>query len=341
MKIYYLLSNYISHHRAGEAYKACLKLAGHTLAENPEDADLAVIHDHPLTYEPVRRTVPGLSRIPCVGYAVWETTVLPQAYIDGLRHVDAIWTCSEFSLAAFRPHARKVDLLPHVVERPRPSQNDIAWAVNRLGMRSKRREERDVFYFYTITDTVNPRKNIETLLLAFRAAFPENGASVRLVVKQYRYPQPLDDIPGVINVPEDLSDGQIAALHALCDCCVSAHHAEAWGLPLSEALSFGNPVIATGWSGNMQFMTPRNSFPVPYSLVPVSERMCRSLPLFTPDMIWAEIDKAELAHIMRAVWANPVSTEWRVNAAESMRAFSPRGVSEILCALLAEFYPEI
>ncbi len=338
MNILYLLSSYISHRRAGEAYAACLKRAGHALVDDPARADIAVFHDHPPAYADARRAIPELSRIPCVGYAVWETERLPQAYIEGLRHVDAVWTCSDFSLAAFAPHHPRAAVLPHVVERPRPSQADLAWVMNRLNMRPGPREQRGMFYFYTITDTVNPRKNIETLLSAWRAAFPNEGTPVRLVVKQYRSPQALDQIPGIINLPEELSDGQIAALHALCDAYVSAHHAEAWGLPLSEALSFGNPVIATGWSGNMQFMTARNSFPVPYTLVPVSERMCRSLAFFTSDMTWAEIDAPELVRLMRLVWAKPVTAAWRADAAASMGAFSSQAVSGRLQALLAALW---
>ncbi len=334
MNVYYHLSDYISHRRAGQAYIACLRAAGHTVTDDPERADAAVIHDHPPAYAAIRNGTPGLSRIPCAGYAVWEASVLPRAYIDGLRHVDAVWTCSDFSAAAFAPH-RRTFVLPHVVERLRPSRADMAWAAQRLGMEGERRTGRALFYFYTITDTVNPRKDIETLLLAFRAAFPEPDAPVRLVIKQYREPQALGAIPGVISLEEECSDGQIAALHAVCDCCVSAHHAEAWGLSLSEALSLGNPVIATGYSGNMQFMTKENSFPVGYSLVPVSERMCRALPFFTPDMTWAQIDLPDLVRAMRSAAARPAPSAWRKAAAASMEAFSPAAITGRLHELLA------
>ncbi len=34
---------------------------------------------------------------------------------------------------------------------------------------------------------------------------------------------------------------------------------------------FGKPVVATGWSGNMEYMSADVSFPVGYRLVPVQE----------------------------------------------------------------------
>lgn len=335
MKIYYHLSEYISHRRAGEAYIACLRALGHTLTAAPDESDLIIIHDAPHDYRKVLERLPRRAGCPVAGYAVWETPQLPQRFIEGVRLVDAVWTCSEFSRAAFAPYA-KTFLLPHVAERPKVSREDVAWAMARIGIAEPRRDERKIMYFYTIVDTVNPRKDVTTLFSAFAAAFPGAYDAVRLVVKQYRAPQDLSGFPHVIDIPETLTDRQIAALHAVCDVYVSTHHAEAWGLPLSEALCFGNPVIATGYSGNMAFMTPENSFPVPYAVTPVSEQMCRALPeLFTTAMTWADIDAPALVRTLRQVRARPVSAAFRARAAASMRVFSAEAVAEQMRLLLA------
>jgi glycosyltransferase involved in cell wall biosynthesis len=70
---------------------------------------------------------------------------------------------------------------------------------------------------------------------------------------------------------------------------------------LSAAMAFGKPVIATGYSGNMQYMNSENSLPVPYTLTPVSPEMLRLVPLFTENMRWAEPDLAQMAELMRKV----------------------------------------
>lgn len=335
MKIYYHLSEYISHRRAGQAYMACLAALGHELVAEPAASDLVIVHEEPPRYEAVLAAIPERPGRKHVGYAVWETPRLPASFINAVAGMDAVWTCSEFSRAAFAPHV-VTHVLPHVVERPRATQDDMDWARNRLGMAADRHTARDTFYFYTITDAINPRKNVETLLAAFAVAFAGEEDSVKLVLKQYRAPRSLGGLPHVIDVPEMLEDGRIAALHAVCDAYVSAHHAEAWGLPLSEALSFGNPVIATGYSGNMEFMTPENSFPVAYCIVPVSECMCDMLPdLFFPDMTWADIDRADLVRLLRHVRARPVTPEFKRRAASSMRAFAPAAIRERLRMLLA------
>ena len=59
------------------------------------------------------------------------------------------------------------------------------------------------------------------------------------------------------------------SLMANVDSYVSLHRSEGFGLPIAEAMSFGKPVIATGWSGNMEFMDDSNSFPVKYELAEI------------------------------------------------------------------------
>lgn len=331
MRIHYHLSEYISHRRAGEAYMACLASLGHTFTEEMDKADLVILHESPHFYPGLLGE--GRPQVPVVGYAVWETPQLPGLFVEGLRHVDRVWTCSHFSAQAFAPY-KNTSVLPHVVTRPKVAAGDIAAMRQRLGMEGGRE---DTFYFYTIVDSVNPRKNLKTLLGAFAVAFPDTKDNVRLVVKQYREPQDLSGYANVIDVPDFLDDAELAALHAACHACVSAHHSEAWGLTLSEAMSFGNPVIATGYSGNMEFMDTGNSFPVSCVESPVSREMCAALPqLFSPVMTWADIDIADLVSTMRRVRARPPSKEFRAAIAQSVHRFSPHAIAQRLEQLLAE-----
>ena len=61
----------------------------------------------------------------------------------------------------------------------------------------------------------------------------------------------------------------MAALFARADCYVSLHRAEGFGLTLAESMALGKPVIATGFSGNTDFMTPANSYLVDWALTEV------------------------------------------------------------------------
>jgi glycosyltransferase involved in cell wall biosynthesis len=55
------------------------------------------------------------------------------------------------------------------------------------------------------------------------------------------------------------------------DVYLSLHRSEGFGLPLAEALCGGMPVVATGWSGNIDFMDRANSYLLEYSLIDVED----------------------------------------------------------------------
>jgi len=82
-----------------------------------------------------------------------------------------------------------------------------------------------------------------------------------------------------------------------CDAFVSLHRAEGFGLGMAEAMAYGMPVVATGWSGNMDFMNDRNSFPVRYELLPLD----REDPPYEKGTIWALPDVGHAAEQMRLV----------------------------------------
>ena len=59
----------------------------------------------------------------------------------------------------------------------------------------------------------------------------------------------------VILVDGTLTDDGIKSLMRCCDCFVSLHRAEGFGFGLAEAMFLGKPVVGTGYSGNLDFMT--------------------------------------------------------------------------------------
>jgi len=323
-KVFYHTSEYISHRNAGEANIAAMRDAGVAFAPTPDEADVIVIHDDPAYYQD---WVLAHADKRLIAYCVWETETLPASFAERLSGIDRIWTCSRFSRNALAGAGfSNVDIVPHIVHLPDPSQADRERIRPLLGPDA-------AFRFYTICDSVNPRKNLQALLEIFLSTF-RGRPDVRLVVKQYRGFWDIESLPGVVSIRDDLSAGEIAALHGACDAYVSTHHAEAWGLSLSDAMSLGKPVIATGYSGNMSFMNDGNSFPAAFSLVPVSAEMCERLPLFTPAMHWAEVDRANFAFLMTKVARRAYPPSITQNAARDMLRFSPEAVGRKMAALI-------
>ena len=333
MRIYYHLSPYISHRKSGLEYIGCLRAIGHDVITDPQaaaGAELAVLHDEPGEYGGILGGMPALARVRRIAFCVWENEILPEAYISALRGMHAIWTPSSFSLNSLLSHFPQARLLPHVVRRILPSPEDLAFARKAMG------GGQGECVFFSIVDSVNPRKNLQGLLRVFARLRSMTDRPVRLVLKQYRSNIALASLPGVVGIEGDLTEGQMAALHICADAYVSAHHSEGWGLGLSQTMAYGKPVIATGYSGNMEYMDEQNSLPVTYSLVPVSREMEERLPLFSQRMFWAQPDEEHFAACMLRVASGRVPPSLGKNAADICRRYGPQNIRARLRELLAE-----
>lgn len=328
MRVFYQLSDYVSHRKAGEDYCRCLASLGHSLVAAPERADVCVVHDEPYLLAEHMGRKPGLKDRPLAAYCVWEVQTPPRAFAAQLAPAHVVWTCSEHSASALRQAHAEVRVVPHVVERIRPTQQDTRRMAREIGF------EPGECLFLTVVDGVNRRKNLPGLLRAF-ARLPRGAA--RLVVKQYRQPVDLSGLPGVVSVDRQLTDGELAALHALSGVYVSAHRAEAWGLSLSEAMCHGRPVLATGWSGNMEYMDDTCAVPLPCKLHNIPQEDLELLPpFFTADMRWAVVDEDALYRAMLDCAQGRLDPELGRRARERMEDYSPQRVARILSDRLQE-----
>ena len=124
------------------------------------------------------------------------------------------------------------------------------------------------------------------------------------------------DRPDILVVDGYVSVAERDSFVAACDCFVSLHRSEGFGLTMAEAMSHGKPVIATGYSGNLEFMDDSTAYLVPYKLVPVPDDWWA----YAPGALWAEPDVQAAAAAMREVFAGP----------ERARAVGQRARSAIL-----------
>ena len=114
----------------------------------------------------------------------------------------------------------------------------------------------------------------------------------------------------IVVMSERLDYDDVMTLYASYDAFVSLHRSEGLGLGPMEAMSVGTPVIATAWSGVMDFMTAENSCLVEYDLVPVdvgSDSPYGAGSMATREE-WAEPRAESAADCMRRIHFEP---EWR------------------------------
>jgi glycosyltransferase involved in cell wall biosynthesis len=213
--------------------------------------------------------------------------------------VDEIWCGSQFVANAF---AAVTDKPVTQVRLPVEVAPFEPRSRSELGL-----PEGFLFLFLFDFNSSMQRKNPIGAIEAFRLAFePEDGA--RLVIKTINaemHPEIADLVDGAAAaaphidvVDRYVSSEDRSAMLASADCYVSLHRSEGLGLTPAEAMALGKPVIATGWSGNLDFMTDHNSYLVPYSLMPVGD----DGGAYPAEGEWAEPDLAEAARLMRHVF---------------------------------------
>ncbi|CAE1138937.1 glycosyltransferase family 4 protein [Xanthomonas euroxanthea] len=266
----------------------------------------------------------------------WELEVIPPSWLSAIALVDEIIVASRFIEDAFRSVTDKpIMRLPL----PLSDQPDSGLQRHDFGLDP----ETFVFLFTFDFHSFVARKNPQAVVNAFRHAFPVDRNDVRLVVKSsngHMYPEQMAELLSLVAADkrillrdEVIDRMHVRALQRCCDVYVSLHRAEGFGLGLAECMSLGKPVIATGWSGNMEFMTDSNSCLVDYDLVPVAGRYPES-----DGARWAEPRIASAAAAMRRLADDPSQARRLGEAARDdiCARLAPRSVAEHLLARAAK-----
>jgi hypothetical protein len=176
-------------------------------------------------------------------------------------------------------------------------------------------DEEFVFLFIFDFHSRAERKNPLTLINAFKEAFAPTDL-VRLVIKCVNGHSDSGSLSQMralsSGYPISIYDGywtssQMRDLMEACDAYISLHRSEGIGLTITDAMACGKPVIATGWSGNMDFMNVSNSYPVRYELVEIEKNAGQ----YRAGEIWAEPSAEHAAELMRHLFENREEAQGR------------------------------
>lgn len=230
----------------------------------------------------------------------WEVSrSLGKGWSDELALIDEVWAPSEHAVLAISEAAAvPVTKVTLPIEVP-PTAKLGRYALDLPS---------DDFLFLCSFDyrAGFERKNPLAALEAFRAAF-ETGSGATLVIKSINGDADRvsrDSVrdaaatrPDVRLIEEHLGPEEKDGLTAACDCFVSLHRAESFGLAIAEAMFLGKPAIATGYSGNLEFMSATNSYLVDYELAPIEPGSAKP-----PGGEWARPNIPHAARLMREVF---------------------------------------
>ena len=129
------------------------------------------------------------------------------------------------------------------------------------------------------------------------------------------------DFPPVYFLHGFMKDSEVSSLyrHPKIKALVSLTRGEGYGLPILEAAASNLPVIATNWSGHLDFMNRGKFLPVDYDLVNVdSSKIDNSI--FMEGSKWAEPREISAKKVLKKFRTMPESPkEWAVELGKNIR----------------------
>jgi len=290
-------------------------------------------HMLPLAYMTIGRSVLRGKHV--IGCFVWELAAIPRAWQGMLDLVHEIWAPSEFTRRAFACATDKpVQVVPYPVavgDRLRLSESAERFTRDQLGIPEGAFTALSMQHMGSTLG----RKNLIGAIRAFKQAF--GAAADRVLVLKLadmdqwpeaaaRIRNEIGSAPNIMVLEGKLSTEEILGLIWCCDSVLSLHRAEGFGLVLAEAMLLGKPVIATRWSGNLEFMTDENSVLIDCSLVSAFDEDAHLY--VDKNQRWAEPDVAAASAWLRRLASDP----------ELRRRIGDRARRDVAAALGADHY---
>jgi len=199
----------------------------------------------------------------------WELPTYPAPWAEKLRRFDEVWALSHFIQGSLKAAGIDSHYTGQAVE---PAPGPLL-PRRHFGIRES------AFVFLTFFDISSyaSRKNpfaVVELFERLRAARPYQDIQLVLKAKngergaeEWAAGIPPNSQMKVIATPLDTLG--VRSLINAADCLVSLHRAEGFGRGPGEAMALGRLALATGWSGNVDFMTKENALLVDHTLIPL------------------------------------------------------------------------
>ena len=251
-----------------------------------------------------------------IGLWVWELPALRDEWWSEIDHFDEIWVPSTFCQRAVQAVTKKpVKVVPYVVSAVEPE---------RSGWREKLQIDKTAFVFLYMFDAASfvIRKNPQCLIDAFDSTFADHPG-VRLLLKVSNadlnpgFSEYLDALvrrdARCVVLRQTMPAHELAGLVRACNCYVSPHRSEGFGLTVAEAMAQGVPAIATDYGGAADFVTDEVGFPLRYRLIEVE----RGDGPYPKGAIWADPSREHLQELLRLVVANPQAAAVKGEAARA------------------------
>lgn len=221
----------------------------------------------------------------------FETTKIPRSWIKRINSFDGLIVPCQQNIDAFRASGVTIPI------------ELVHWGYEPALWSHIERPERETFTFGTM-GALSLRKGTDVLIDAFREAFPPHITDVRLICKTSHphYPFMVKDKRIEVQMSPTSYEELKETFFKRVDCFVFPTRGEGAGMPPMEAMATGLPVIVTGWSGPLEYMTPEVGWLIDHTMSPAKDF---SNVIYKEDCgEWAEPSKEHLIELMRYAYNN-------------------------------------
>ncbi len=237
-----------------------------------------------------------------IAFWAWELENFPDAAKPYFNFFQEIWVPSNFCAEAIS----KISPIPvqkfmHPISFPKPS-----YSRNEFNIPENKFVVLTMFDYYSSIYRKNPLATID----AYEKAFGKNHPEAILIIKTSKstdFPAEkqmitdrIADNTSISILEEILDDDRLYSLINCCNCFISLHRSEGFGLTMAEAMYLEKPVVATAYSANTEFMNINNSFPVKYSMVNAANQYYYS----TEKDYWADANTDHAAQHLSWIYQN-------------------------------------
>lgn len=238
-----------------------------------------------------------------IGVWCWETEKFPAVPVNQIKLYNEIWTISNFCKEAI---SKSVNLPVKTIKLPVILDSNIGLSYEINSSIIDRNKFIILFTFDYLS--VIERKNPIATINAFKQAFG-NDSNVLLIIKSINENSDnrnlllneIKDYDNIILFNKSVSRNEMLSLINTCDIYISLHSSEGLGMGMKEAMALGKTVVATRYSGNLDFMNNDNSVLVDYEKVLIPKS---AIPYYDGLTMWANPNVNDASNKLRYLYNN-------------------------------------
>ena len=305
-----------------------------------------------------------------------ESNVCPGDWIEGINRMDLTLTSSEHSKkvfldSTFEKRNKETNALEGEVKLEKPvevlfegADTDVYKVIDTPCSLDIQINEKFAYLFvghWMEGDLGEDRKNVGLLVKAFFETFKNKANKPALIlktaqvgssyydreellkkIKKIRKSVGSDNLPNVYLLHGDFSDEEMNEIynHSKVKAMISLTKGEGYGRPLLEFTLSKKPLITTGWSGHMDFLSPEFTNLLGGTLTPVHPSTKNQFLL--PDSRWFSPDPAQVGFYLKDVFENykKYTDKAKRQAFKSKNEFSWGKMADKANELFTKYIPE-